>query len=491
MTTREHTAAALPRRLFFRGAALAMAATVAAIFAVTVGAIPLPTHAEPALVYSTDFSTAIWSSLATSPPYAPGGMIGLTCADAVARRSGDRVALIGRFGCDYLQFVDPQNGFATMAQWSTGNGTNPADFVTCNANKVYVSLYERNYILIMDPTTGMDLGHIDLSLWSDADGLPEASGMVRVGDLAFVALQRLDRPAGFLANNPSYVAVIDCSTDSLVDVDPVTPGKQPIVLQGRNPFDDLFYDPVRRKIAVSCSGNFGTLDGGIEWIDPVTLQSEGVFVTESTLGGDLNQSRLYVDCTGYAIVNDASFNTSLVQFDHCNGTLLGTCRTTSGFTLSDLEIDRNGVLYLSERDLVTPGVRLYQLPACSEITTSPLAFALPPQDLLLVGDSTPTPTDTDVPAAPAVFLSPNRPDPFNPATMFFVQAPPDVALRVDILDVRGRRVRALWSGQGDGTQRMLRWNGTDDSGGAVGSGVYFAVVRGDGVQQTERMTLVR
>jgi hypothetical protein len=450
-----------------------------------------PARADAALVYSTDFSSGTYASLSMQPPYTPGGTIGLTCSDAVARRSGDRVAIIGRFGCDYLQFVDPQSGFATTAQWSTGNGTNPYDFVTCDSNRVYVSLYERDYLLILDADTGQHLGQIDLSLWSDADGLPEASGMVRVGDRVFVALQRLDRPGGYVASHSSLLAVIDCSTDALVDADPVTPGIQAITLQTRNPFDDLHYDPVRQRIVVVSAGNFGVLDGGIESVDPLTLQSEGILVTEATLGGDLNQARLYVDCTGYAIVNDSSYNTSLVQFDHCNGTLLGTCRSTVGFNLADLEIDRQGVLYLAERDLVTPGVRLYQLPACSEITTSPLAFALPPQDILLTGDGVVTPTHAEPPTPTAVRVSPNRPEPFNPSTTFSIEAPPHARLRIEVVDVSGRLVRRLWDGPLRGAQQTMQWDGADTLGRNVASGVYFAVVRCEGFQHSERMTLVR
>lgn len=493
MTSHDHPSlspTALPRTRFVdmrRGGR-----SIAACFALLLLLPAVRAAADSALVYSTDFSSGLYSSLTTQAPYTPSATIGSTCPDAVARSSGDRVALIGRFGCDYLQFVDPQSGFATTAQWSTGNGTNPYDFVVCDSAKVFVSLYERDYLLILDPQTGQHLGQIDLSLWNDADGLPEASGMVRVGDRAFVALQRLDRPGGYVASNPSYVAVVDCNTDSLVDVDPVAPGVQAIALQTRNPFDDLHYDPVRRRIVVVSAGNFGALDGGIEWIDPQTLQSEGIMISEATLGGDLNQARLYVDCTGYAIINDSSFNTSLVQFDHCNGTLLGTCRSTAGFNLSDLEIDRQGVLYLSERDLVTPGVRLYQLPACSEITTTPLAFALPPQDILLTGDSVATPTDTGpTPAVAAVRVSPNRPDPFNPSTAFLVEAPSHLTVRIDVLDVRGRFVRSLWQGAVHDGARLVRWDGTDAGGRSVASGVYFAVIQAGGFRHSERMTLVR
>jgi hypothetical protein len=453
-------------------------------------------QADQALVYSTDFSTGYYSRMATVPPYTPTLQVGLTCSDGAARSSGALTAIVGRFGCDYLQFLDTQNGFATTAQWSTGNGTNPQDFVTVSPTRIYVSLYERNYLLIMNPQTGQHLGQIDLSAFSDSDGIPEASSMVRVGDLAFVALQRLDRNNNFLPTNPSYVAVIDCNTDSIIDVDPQADGTQAIELLGRNPFDDLIYDPVRQKIAVANVGLFGVLDGGVEWVNPLTLQADGVFISELTLGGDLNRNRLYFECTGYAIINDANFYTKLVQYDHCSGTLMGTCRTTNGFTLSDLEIASDGVLFLAERDLIAPGVRLYQLPACNQITVMPVAFGLPPADILLSGACDSEVTDVVSLVPTALGLSANRPDPFNPATTFEVSSPAGQQVSVSVTDIRGRQVRQLWNGILQGTRRTLHWDGTDDRGRGVASGVYYAVVRtadgqGAGSQRTERMTLVR
>ena len=99
---------------------------------------------------------------------------------------------------------------------------------------------------------------------------------------------------------------IDAETQ---DAEPLTPGLQGIRLTGRNPFGELLFDPVRQKIVVVEVGNFGVLDGGAEFIDPATLTAEGFFITETELEGDLNALRLYVDCTGYAIVTDSSFPT--------------------------------------------------------------------------------------------------------------------------------------------------------------------------------------
>jgi hypothetical protein len=442
--------------------------------------------AADALVLSTDYSTAYYSRLGLAPPFPHTNQIEFTCADAVARPHGGLVYVLGRFGCDHVQVVDGTT-FATLHQFTVGNGTNPQDIEVVSPTKAYVSLYERDYLQIVDPSTGALGGTVSLAALADADGLPEAAEMAQVGGRLFVALQRLSRPA-YSASNPSYLAVVDVTTDQLVDVDPVTPGLQPIVLTGRNPFAEIVLDPVRQKLVVTETGSFGPLDGGVEFVDPVTLQPEGFFVTEAALGGDLNGVRLWTDCTGFAIVNSPSFQTRLVRFDRCGGTLLGTCWTSAGFDLCDLEIDYAGArVFVSDRDLLTPGVRVFAAGSCTQITTSPIGLGLPPCDIAVVDPV--EPTSAPPPFDATLRLVPNWPDPFNPTTRLRIEAPAGERVQLEILDVAGRRVRTLWDGPTAG--REIVWDGRDGSGNEMPSGVYFARLRGAASTRLDRLTLVR
>ncbi len=67
----------------------------------------------------------------------------------------------------------------------------------------------------------------------------------------------------------------------------------------------------------------------------------------------------------------------------------------------------------------------------------------------------------------------NYPNPFNPETMIVLDLPQAQKLRVVLYDVRGRRVRRLFEGTNDQPQLKLRWDGTDDQGKAVASGLYL------------------
>ncbi len=100
---------------------------------------------------------------------------------------------------------------------------------------------------------------------------------------------------------------------------------------------------------------------------------------------------------------------------------------------------------------------------------------------------------TGVPNAPGLFqLSRNVPNPFNPTTKIRYSVPDEtfpVVLR--IFDPAGRIVRTLSSGEQPARTGELIWDGTNDSGSPVGSGVYMYRLEWGGRSETRRMTLVR
>lgn len=100
---------------------------------------------------------------------------------------------------------------------------------------------------------------------------------------------------------------------------------------------------------------------------------------------------------------------------------------------------------------------------------------------------------TGVPAAPAhAVLLPNRPNPFNPATeLRFVLAEP-AAVTLAIHDLAGRRVRVLLecAARPAGEQR-LTWDGRDDAGQALPSGVYLVRLAAAGEEHCRKVTLLK
>jgi flagellar hook assembly protein FlgD len=60
-----------------------------------------------------------------------------------------------------------------------------------------------------------------------------------------------------------------------------------------------------------------------------------------------------------------------------------------------------------------------------------------------------------------------------------------------VYDVLGRRVRTLVAGDLQPRRYTRFWDGRDDSGTRVGSGVYFYRLKADGFEQVRKVTWVR
>jgi hypothetical protein len=85
----------------------------------------------------------------------------------------------------------------------------------------------------------------------------------------------------------------------------------------------------------------------------------------------------------------------------------------------------------------------------------------------------------------------NYPNPFNPETRIQYQLPRDGEVSIDIYNVQGTRVRTLVSGFQTAGAYILIWNGKDEAGHTVPSGIYFCRMTSDGFQATRRMLLAK
>ncbi len=100
--------------------------------------------------------------------------------------------------------------------------------------------------------------------------------------------------------------------------------------------------------------------------------------------------------------------------------------------------------------------------------------------------------DSQTPPASDLALAPNYPNPFNPRTTVAYTLPSATSVTIEILDVRGRHVKTLVPGTIEAAGRHeIPWDGTDDHGLQVPSGVYFCRLATPGFSQTRRMVLVK
>jgi hypothetical protein len=97
-----------------------------------------------------------------------------------------------------------------------------------------------------------------------------------------------------------------------------------------------------------------------------------------------------------------------------------------------------------------------------------------------------------LPAVSPFRLHANVPNPFNPVTRITFDLPAVQAVDLAIFDVAGRRVRQLLTAAPHPAgPHSLVWDGRDDQGRTVGTGVYFyRIVAGPHVQ-TKKMLLLK
>jgi len=101
-------------------------------------------------------------------------------------------------------------------------------------------------------------------------------------------------------------------------------------------------------------------------------------------------------------------------------------------------------------------------------------------------------TGVDDPIVPMLFtLKQNAPNPFNPTTVIAYQLPQTADVTVEVYNIAGKLVRTLVDEEQDAGFRSVVWDGTNDEGMGVASGVYmYRLQAGDEVAQ-KRMVLLK
>ena len=88
-------------------------------------------------------------------------------------------------------------------------------------------------------------------------------------------------------------------------------------------------------------------------------------------------------------------------------------------------------------------------------------------------------------------LYPNYPNPFNPITNIAFSLSKHSLVDLKIVDIEGRQIRHLLSNGFAAGRHGVSWNGTNDLGAAVGSGIYFMVLRAEGKVLSQKLSLIR
>jgi hypothetical protein len=104
-----------------------------------------------------------------------------------------------------------------------------------------------------------------------------------------------------------------------------------------------------------------------------------------------------------------------------------------------------------------------------------------------------TTTAADGPAVPTEFaLYQNVPNPFNPTTTIRYDVPVGGgAVTLRVYDVHGRLVRTLVDERQSPGQKTVVWQGKDDRGKGIATGVYFYRMTAPGFEVARKMVLLQ
>lgn len=272
---------------------------------------------------------------------------------------------------DNVQIIDPSNGYATVNQWSTGNGTNPSDIVAVGS-KAYISLYNPESdqtgasvdaggnpsdLIVMNLATGAINKRISFSAYLNDDGNKTAMAgqMILVGTKLYVAIQDQDVEGfAYLQTAPGKIAVVDTTTDTVEKV---------ITLKGRNPAG-LAYLEAQNKLFVALQAPFDpdTFEneyatspyGGIEIVS--LTDDSTVLINDEDLGGYVERLA-GGDGVVYSVVSKMdpvtfAFTSDIFKMADDNQTSLGATVFLNGSQdVRDIATDAEGRLWVSRRSI--------------------------------------------------------------------------------------------------------------------------------------------
>ncbi|MBX7147514.1 hypothetical protein K1X76_00390 [bacterium] len=267
--------------------------------------------------------------------------------DAIIKAQNNLVYVLHRGGAfvsgstDNVQIIDPANSFATVNQWSTGNGTNPQDIIIID-NKAFISLGNPESdpdnvadngkpgdVIVMNLDTGNIENRISFfDLLNDDDyKASNANKMLLIDDKIYVLVQDLGEGFNpYAINAAGHLVTLDATTGERLDS---------ITLAGRNPVG-LAVSHDKKTIYVSFGAPFDdwfTINeyetdefGGLQILSAADT-THSTFIADNSFGGYLEgiatgNGLLYVTISHYNASN-FSFTSNIWTMDETNTNVEG------------------------------------------------------------------------------------------------------------------------------------------------------------------------
>ena len=110
----------------------------------------------------------------------------------------------------------------------------------------------------------------------------------------------------------------------------------------------------------------------------------------------------------------------------------------------------------------------------------------------MLGDAATAVAELEGAALPTDYaVSDAAPNPFNPETSINFSLPWDAPILVEIYNSQGQKVRTLFDDRMNAGEFRISWDGRDDGGLQVASGMYMYRVQAPNLNVTKKVTLLK
>ncbi len=91
----------------------------------------------------------------------------------------------------------------------------------------------------------------------------------------------------------------------------------------------------------------------------------------------------------------------------------------------------------------------------------------------------------------AFSLGQNYPNPFNPTTAISYEIPKASDISIKVYNLLGQEIRTLFKGKQNAGKFVITWDGRDNAGKAVSTGIYFYRLNAPNFIQTRKMIMIK
>ena len=385
--------------------------------------------------------------------------------------------------------IDLENGDVDNAFCVTGSMPNRLAFWE---NKIYVVNSGDNNLGIFDVETGESLGSIFIEDSANPYDIEIVENYAFVTAALTNKLYKVNleteqvvdelvvgnNPAGvhyfgskIYVGNADYTNNYAASSVSIIDFDTFT--IEATVATSANP---QYISDVNGDIHVSCGGNWASIFGKIEIIDAETNE----ITTTLDLGGIpsnfamFNENIYLGDAMGSGIY---SYNPSTFEIlNSSSNPIVPGAQLVSTFEDKFLTLSGNW----GENFAVKVFDSAFEELAQYEV-------GLTGTDLKVYNANTSNENET----IEITSHSFNYPNPFNPTTTISYSLENSSNVQLNIYNLKGQLVKTLQNSHQEKGTHSVVWNGKDDRGNSVGSGVYFYKIQTNNFNEIQKMILMK